>query len=93
MPLPFALDHINLWVLDDDDGWALVDTGTKTRRGDWPLSGASLLADDGPLAATTQGARVTRVFVTHMHPDHVGMAGWLTRQLRCRTCGWRGSST
>ena len=30
MPLPYALDHINLWVLDDGEGWAIVDTGTRT---------------------------------------------------------------
>ena len=88
MPLPFALNHINLWAIADEDergpGWALVDTGTKTPEvlAAW----RQLLADDGPLAATPQGARVTRVFVTHMHPDHVGMAGWLTRQ--CGVALW-----
>ena len=82
MPLPFALNHINLWLLADEDehgpGWAVVDTGTKTPEvlAAW----RALLAADGPLAATPQGARITRVFVTHMHPDHVGMAGWLTRK-------------
>ena len=38
---------------------------------------------DGPLAATPQGARITRIFCTHMHPDHMGMAGWLTRRFNC----------
>ncbi len=86
MPLPFALDHINLWAIADEDergpGWAIVDTGVKI-----PESLAAwrrLIADDGPLAATPQGARVTRIFCTHMHPDHVGMAGWLTRKFQCR---------
>ncbi len=85
MPLPFSLDHINLWLLADEDehgpGWAVVDTGTCTP----PVQQAwsALLAPDGPLAATPQGARLTRVIVTHMHPDHVGMAGWLCEQAGC----------
>jgi glyoxylase-like metal-dependent hydrolase (beta-lactamase superfamily II) len=69
MPLPFGLDHINLWALDAGDGWALVDTGVNMprTRGYWE----ALLA--GPLA----GKPVTRVIVTHYHPDHLGLAGWL----------------
>ena len=86
MPLPFALTHINLWAIADEDeqgpGWAIVDTGTKTP--DVLAAWRQLVAEDGPLAATPQGARLTRVFVTHMHPDHVGMAGWLTRKFQCR---------
>ncbi len=86
MPLPFTLNHINLWAIADEDaqgpGWAIVDTGTQTPEA---LSAwRALVAPDGPLAATSQGARLTRVFVTHMHPDHVGMAGWLTRKFQCR---------
>lgn len=72
MPLPFSLNHINLWVLDDGDGWAIVDTG---------LNGSSckdlwraLFA--GPMS----GRPVTRVIVTHYHPDHIGLAGWLTHK-------------
>ncbi len=75
MPLPFALDHINLWAIRDGDGWALVDTGiwsTETAAAWRQLAGGALA---GP---------VTRVFVTHMHPDHIGMAGWLTRKFGCR---------
>jgi glyoxylase-like metal-dependent hydrolase (beta-lactamase superfamily II) len=83
MPLPFELDHINLWALADKDahgpGWAIVDTGTKTPEAlaVW----RQLIAADGPLAATPQGARI---LCTHMHPDHVGMAGWLARKFQCR---------
>ncbi|MCB1995339.1 MAG: MBL fold metallo-hydrolase [Burkholderiaceae bacterium] len=74
MPLPFALDHINLWALADGDGWAIVDTGTQTPEvlAAW----RTLLAGDGALG----GRPVTRVIATHMHPDHMGMAGWLTRK-------------
>ena len=86
MPLPFSLDHINLWAVADEDaqgpGWAIVDTGTKTP--DVLNAWRRLTAPDGPLAATRQGARLTRIICTHMHPDHVGMAGWLTRKFQCR---------
>ena len=86
MPLPFALDHINLWAIADEDergpGWAIVDTGTKTPE--VLTAWRRLVAPDGPLAATPQGARITRVFCTHMHPDHVGMSGWLTRKFQTR---------
>jgi glyoxylase-like metal-dependent hydrolase (beta-lactamase superfamily II) len=86
MPLPFTLNHINLWAVADRDdegpGWAIVDTGTRTPEvlEAW----RRLISPEGPLAATPQGARLTRIFVTHMHPDHVGMAGWLTRKFQCR---------
>jgi glyoxylase-like metal-dependent hydrolase (beta-lactamase superfamily II) len=76
MPLPYALNHINLWALDDGAGWAIVDTGVRNE--DTALVWRELFAnapDERPL---------TRVFVTHMHPDHVGMAGWLTRKFGVR---------
>ncbi len=86
MPLPFALNHINLWAVADEDehgtGWAVIDTGTKTPEA--MAAWRQLISPEGPLAATPQGARITRVFCTHMHPDHVGMAGWLTRKFQCR---------
>lgn len=67
MPLPFALDHINLWLLRDDDGWCIVDTGLNTpaTRTLW-----SQLLDglDDP---------VSGIVITHHHPDHIGLAGWL----------------
>lgn len=68
LPLPMVLDHVNVYALDDGDGWTIIDTGMASKRGIaiWE----SLLA--GPLA----GKPVTRVIVTHHHPDHVGMAGW-----------------
>jgi len=78
MPMPFRLDHVNLWAIRDGDGWAIVDTGLQTA--DVAAAWRSLVAASGALG----GARVTRVFVTHMHPDHVGMAGWLTRRFDCR---------
>ena len=69
LPLPMALDHVNIYALDDGDGWTVVDTGFHSRRG--VALWERLLS--GPLA----GKPVTRVILTHHHPDHVGMAGWL----------------
>ncbi len=77
MPLPFSLDHINLWVLSDGSGWAVVDTGIRSV--DVMNAWFALFAPQGPLA----GRPVSRVMATHMHPDHVGMAGWLTRRFEC----------
>ena len=76
MPLPYSLDHINLWSIADGDGCAVVDTGVRTDEtvAIWRSLGNSVPGLD----------KVTRVFVTHMHPDHVGMAGWLTRKFDCR---------
>jgi glyoxylase-like metal-dependent hydrolase (beta-lactamase superfamily II) len=68
LPLPMALDHVNVYALRDADGWTLIDTGFHSARG--VALWQALL--DGPLA----GRPVVRVLVTHHHPDHVGMAGW-----------------
>jgi glyoxylase-like metal-dependent hydrolase (beta-lactamase superfamily II) len=70
--LPFRLNHINVWSLDDGAGWTLVDTGVSTEES---LAAWDKLLDQAPL---TQPVR--RVMVTHMHPDHIGMAGWFTRK-------------
>ncbi len=70
LPLPMALDHVNVYALEDGEaGWVLVDTGmdTPTTRAAWEA------ALDGPLAARG----VSRILVTHFHPDHIGLAGWL----------------
>ncbi len=69
LPLPMKLDHVNVYALDDGDGWTVIDTGfdTKKTRAIWRAM------MDGPLA----GKPIRRVVVTHHHPDHVGLAGWL----------------
>lgn len=68
LPLPMKLDHVNVYALDEGDGWTIVDTGFDSRRSRaiWQ----ALL--DGPL----QGRPVRRVIGTHHHPDHIGLAGW-----------------
>jgi len=65
MPLPFALNHINLWLLADGDGYAAVDTGF------------ALDAIKDAWTAALRGRRLTRCVVTHCHPDHLGLAAWL----------------
>ena len=69
MPLPFALDHINLWLLADGDGWTIVDCGFggDATRELWRQIFARHL----------HGRPVTRILVTHFHPDHFGLAAWL----------------
>lgn len=74
MPLPISLDHINLYMIDCEDGWLIVDTGMKTDaiKECWETIFASEL-EDKPVKA---------VLVTHMHPDHIGLAGWLCERYR-----------
>jgi glyoxylase-like metal-dependent hydrolase (beta-lactamase superfamily II) len=69
MPLPFSLNHINLWLLEDSQGWTIVDTGinTKACKEIWQQVFDQHL----------KGKPVTQLIVTHLHPDHVGLAGWL----------------
>ncbi len=72
MPLPFDLDHINLYLIEDGDGWTVVDTGWN---GD-DVKGHWLEILRGPLG----GRPVKRAIVTHFHPDHLGLAGWLEEE-------------
>jgi glyoxylase-like metal-dependent hydrolase (beta-lactamase superfamily II) len=67
--MPGQLDHINVWLLEDGAGWALIDTSMNMResREGWEQVFARYL----------NGKPVTRVICTHLHPDHCGLAGWL----------------
>ncbi len=65
LPVPGSLRHINVWLLEEDGGIAVVDTGMR------------LDATKDAWTKALDGRRVTRVFATHFHPDHLGMAGWL----------------
>jgi len=75
MPLPFVLNHINLWLLEDElhgqKGWTVVDTGVATdeTRAAWQLQ----------IKNSFKGLPILRVLCTHFHPDHVGLAAWLCR--------------
>ena len=69
MPLPFALDHINLWLLREAEGFALVDCGygDDATRALW----------ERHFAGTMAGAPIVRILATHYHPDHLGNGAWL----------------
>ncbi|MDR3437181.1 MBL fold metallo-hydrolase [Telmatospirillum sp.] len=72
MPLPFALNHINLWLIEDGAGWAVVDTGVPDQE--------SRRLWQGVFAGPMGGRPLSRLVVTHFHPDHMGLASWLERQ-------------
>jgi glyoxylase-like metal-dependent hydrolase (beta-lactamase superfamily II) len=80
MGLPFALDHINLWLLRDHldgrEGWTIVDCGIASdeTRANW----------EQVFAERLDGLPVLRVMATHFHPDHLGLAHWLTERWNCR---------
>lgn len=75
-PLGGSLQFINVWALADGEGWAIVDTGLQTKE----TSQAWRAAFAGALG----GKPITRVICTHLHPDHVGLAGWIVRKFDCR---------
>jgi glyoxylase-like metal-dependent hydrolase (beta-lactamase superfamily II) len=98
MALPFALDHINLWLLrdrlDGREGWSIVDCGidNPTTRAAW----------EQIFTHELQGLPVLRVLVTHMHPDHIGLAHWITArwstadracQLWIRSTDWHAAQS
>ncbi len=73
MPIPISLDHINLWLLKDGDGWVIVDSGVdhKSCKAVWDQVFKTFLTEE----------QVNRVIITHFHMDHIGLASWLA--LRC----------
>lgn len=83
IPLPFQLNHVNVYLIEDEGGWAILDTGIAhdDTRAAWEALFANAL----------QGLRITRIIVTHFHPDHIGLAGWLCQRfavplLASQTC-------
>jgi glyoxylase-like metal-dependent hydrolase (beta-lactamase superfamily II) len=72
LPLPFALDHVNVWLLRDDDGWTLIDTGIANddTKAFWSHF----------ISGSLDGRPIKRLIATHFHPDHMGLAGWLCEQ-------------
>lgn len=74
VPLPYQLNHINIYLIRDGDGWAVVDAGigTSEARQVWEIL----------LAGALKGTSITRVIVTHHHPDHIGLAGWLCERFQ-----------
>lgn len=74
MPMPYALDHVNVYLLKVAAGWVIIDTGpdTSESRAIWDV------VFSGPL----RGETVVGVLCTHFHVDHVGLAGYLTERWR-----------
>jgi len=83
MALPFALDHINLWLLRDEmddpnaagakiQGWTVVDCciSRDESKAQW----------EAIFATQLEGLPILRVIATHMHPDHIGLAYWLCQR-------------
>ncbi len=75
LSLPYKLDHINLYLIKDGEGWCLIDTGmgTKTSKRLWQKVIENELHD----------YPITKIVVTHMHPDHAGLAKWLQDKYQC----------
>lgn len=72
MKLPFALNHINLWLLEDNDGWTIIDCGIANEE--------TRYAWESIFSRYLQGKPITRVIATHCHPDHLGLADWLCQR-------------
>ncbi|MBU2981878.1 MBL fold metallo-hydrolase [Lentibacter algarum] len=72
LPLPMALDHVNVYAFDEGDSWTIVDTGFKSKHG--------VKLWEALLEGALKGKPVGRVLLTHHHPDHVGMAGWFVER-------------
>jgi hypothetical protein len=75
LKLPFRLNHVNIYLLADGDGWAMVDSGF----GNEESIAAWTALFEGPL----KHVKITRLIVTHSHPDHVGLAGWIVERFNC----------
>ena len=75
LKLPFRLNHVNIYLLADGDGWAMVDSGF----GNEETIAAWTTLFEGPL----RHVKITRLIVTHSHPDHVGLAGWIVERFNC----------
>ena len=72
-PVPFVgLKQVNLWLLRDGDGWTMIDCG---------YGGAPARTDRAVWAKVLGGRPITRLIVTHFHPDHAGGSGWICREM------------
>jgi glyoxylase-like metal-dependent hydrolase (beta-lactamase superfamily II) len=69
LPIPFELNHINVWLLEDGDGYTLIDTGISARntREAWEEIFKNVI----------KGKPIHKIIVTHFHPDHFGLCNWL----------------
>lgn len=72
MPLPFRLNHVNIWLLEEDDGWTVIDTGCATDQ--------LFEVWETLLSGAMGGLPIRRVISTHGHVDHIGLSGWLVER-------------
>lgn len=79
LPLPFRLNHVNVWLIEEDDGWTVIDTGCATPE--------ILAAWEALLAGPMRGKPVARVVATHGHVDHIGLAGWMVSRFEADFVG------
>jgi glyoxylase-like metal-dependent hydrolase (beta-lactamase superfamily II) len=75
LKLPFRLDHVNIYLIADGDGWAMIDTGIGNE--------ATIEAWTALFEGALAGKPISRVIVTHAHPDHLGQAGWIVERFGC----------
>jgi glyoxylase-like metal-dependent hydrolase (beta-lactamase superfamily II) len=75
MELPFRLNHINVYLIEHDDGWTVIDTGFGIRE--------SQIAWERVFVDVMGSKPIHRLIVTHWHPDHSGLAGWITERFQC----------
>ncbi|MBB5049230.1 glyoxylase-like metal-dependent hydrolase (beta-lactamase superfamily II) [Rhodopseudomonas rhenobacensis] len=75
LKLPFRLNHVNIYLVADGDGWAMIDSGF----GNEATIAAWTALFEGALAKV----RISRLIVTHAHPDHLGLAGWIVERFQC----------
>src|SRR5579883_3288856 len=75
LKLPFRLNHVNIYLLADGDGWAMVVSGFGNEE--------SIAAWTTLLEGSLANFRISRLIVTHSHPDHVGLAGWVVERFNC----------
>lgn len=72
LPLPFALNHVNCWVIKEEEGFSLIDFG---------INRPAVQDIWKDLLSTSLKGRIQNMLATHFHPDHVGNAGWLIDHL------------
>src|SRR5262249_53844695 len=82
LPLPFALDHINVWLVREEKGWTLIDTGYGSE--------ATQALWETLLSAVLGGEPLLRIVATHAHPDHIGLAAWLAARFDCPVWATQG---
>ncbi len=76
LPIPFELNHINVWLLEDGDGYTLIDTGISAKK--------TCAAWEQLFSDVIKEKSIKRIIVTHFHPDHFGLTGWLSERTQAQ---------